>query len=220
VKKINLLPLGLGVNKLIFQLLTLALVMNVNTHNIIKIIMNTALLIIDIQNDYFTNGAMELVNSDQASLNARQIINKFRNENLPVIHIQHFAVRSDATFLRPNTKGVEIHENVKPLEHEKVIKKHYPNSFRETELLEYLKSINVTNLVICGMMTHMCVDTTVRAAKDYGFNCTLIGDACATKDLIYNGQIVKANDVQNSFLAALSYFFAKVITTEQYLTQK
>jgi nicotinamidase-related amidase len=182
--------------------------------------MNTALLIIDVQNDYFANGAMELVNSDQASLNTSQIINKFRSENLPVIYIQHFAIRPGSTFLLPNTKGAEIHENVKPLEHEKVIPKHFPNSFRETELLQYLKSINVTNLVICGMMTHMCVDTSVRAAKDYGFDCTLIGDACATKDLIYNGQTVKANEVHNSFLAALSYFFATVITTEQYLKEK
>jgi nicotinamidase-related amidase len=113
--------------------------------------------------------------------------------------------------------GAEIHENVKPLETEKIISKHYPNSFRETELLEYLKSKNITDLVICGMMTHMCIDATTRAAKDFGFNCTLIGDACATRDLEINGQQVKSDDVQKSFLAALNYFYALVKITQEYL---
>ena len=72
-------------------------------------------------------------------------------------------------------------------------------------------------LVIVGMMTHMCVDATTRAAKDLGFTCTVIGDACATKDLFIHDQSVKAKDVQNAFLAALSYFYATVVTTEEYL---
>jgi nicotinamidase-related amidase len=139
---------------------------------------------------------------------------------LPVIHIQHIATRPTATFFLPHTKGAEIHDNVKPLEQEKIIVKHYPNSFRETELLDYLKGKNITDLVICGMMTHMCVDATVRAAKDFGFNIVLIGDACATKDQEINGQIVKAEEVQKSFLAALNYFYATVKTTRQYLDTK
>ena len=76
---------------------------------------------------------------------------------------------------------------------------------------------DITDLVICGMMTHMCVDATTRAAKDFGFNCIVIGDSCATKDLEIHGQKVKAKDVQNSFLAALDYFYAEVITTELFL---
>jgi nicotinamidase-related amidase len=97
--------------------------------------------------------------------------------------------------------------------------KHFPNSFRETELLDYLSINGVENLVICGMMTHMCVDATTRAAKDFGFNCTLIGDACTTKDLDINGETVKAKDVHNGFLAALNYFYSTVITTKEYLNK-
>ena len=97
--------------------------------------------------------------------------------------------------------------------------KHSPNGFKNTELLEYLNSLNINDLVICGMMTHMCVDATTRAAKDYGFNGILIGDACATKDLEINGIVVKAEYVQNSFLAALNYFYSSVKTTNQYLNQ-
>jgi len=182
--------------------------------------MNTALILIDIQNDYFENGTMPLVGSEKASLNAQQILNKFRAEGLPVIHIQHIAARPNSTFFLPATKGSEIHDNVKPKENEKVIVKHFPNSFRETELLEYLRSKNITDLVICGMMTHMCVDATVRAAKDYGFNCIVISDACATRDLVINGETVKAVEVHNSFLAAFNGFYASVKMTRQFLDGK
>jgi len=179
--------------------------------------MNTALILIDIQNDYFENGRMPLVGAEKASLNARQVLNKFRSEGLPVIYIQHLATGQKATFFLPMTSGVEIHESVKPSGDEKLIIKHYPNSFRETELLGYLKSKNITDLVICGMMTHMCVDATVRAAKDDGFICTVIADACATRDLEINGEAVKAVEVQKSFLAAFNGFYAIVKTTGQYL---
>lgn len=183
-------------------------------------VMNKALIIIDIQNDYFEKGRMPLVGAEAASLNARQILEKFRSDNLPVIHIQHLAERPNSTFFLPLTKGQEIHENVKPKANEKVIVKHYPNSFIDTELLEYLKSNNITELVICGMMTHMCVDATVRAAKDLGFNCTVIADACATRDLGINGETVKAAEVQKSFLAAFTGFYASVKTTKAYLEEK
>lgn len=182
--------------------------------------MKTALIIIDIQNDYFEKGTMTLVGSEKASENARLVLDRFRADKLPIIHIQHIALSSGATFFLPNTVGAEIHKNVKPMEHEKVIIKHYPNSFRETELLDYLKNNDITGLVICGMMTHLCIDATTRAAKDFGFNCVLLGDACATKNLELNGQSVKAEDVQISFLAALNGSYSRVKQTKQYLDGK
>lgn len=180
--------------------------------------MMTALLLIDIQNDYFEGGTMTLQGSDKASENAGLVLERFRSDNLPVIHIQHIATKPSATFFLPDTKGAGIHKNVTPREHEKLIIKHYPNSFRDTGLFEYLKGLEITDLVICGMMTHMCVDATTRAAKDFGFDCTVIGDACATKDLEIGGQKVQASDVQASFLAALDYYYAKVITTKEFIS--
>ncbi|WP_255491430.1 cysteine hydrolase family protein [Dysgonomonas sp. ZJ279] len=179
--------------------------------------MNKALIIIDIQNDYFEGGANPLVGSYEASLNANLLLNDFRAKDLPVIHIQHLANREGATFFAPNTKGAEIHANVTPVDGEKVIVKHFPNSFRETELHAYLQSLKIDKLVICGMMTSMCVDSTTRAAKDLGYNCTVVGDACAAPNLQINGETVAAKDVQNAFLAALNYFYSTVLTTEQYL---
>ncbi len=160
---------------------------------------------------------MTLVGADKAVENARLILDRFRSDKLPVIHIQHIAISPTATFFLKDTVGAEIHKSVSPLENEKVIEKHYPNSFRETNLLDYLQKNGVTDIVICGMMTHMCVDATTRAAKDFGFICTVIGDACATRNLEVNGQSVEASEVQKSFLAALSYFYSTVNTAAQYL---
>ncbi len=179
--------------------------------------MKQALLIIDIQNDYFEGGTMTLVNAEQASQNAKLLLETFRSKRLPVIHIQHIATKADATFFLPDTFGVEIHKNVQPLTGEKVIIKHFPNSFRETELLDVLRKEGITDLVIAGMMTHMCIDATTRAAKDLGYNCTLIGNACASRDLEINGEKVKAIDVHNAFLAALNVTYATVTTVEDFI---
>ena len=172
--------------------------------------MNIALLLIDIQNDYFPGGAMELVGSVEAGQRAAMLLAAFRRTGLPVIHVQHISTRPGATFFLPDTQGAEIHECVAPQEGETIVRKHFPNSFRETPLLEHLRSRNITGLVIAGMMTHMCVDTTTRAAADLGFACQLAHDACATRALSFDGATVSAADVQTAFVASLNGFFAKV----------
>lgn len=179
--------------------------------------MKKALIIIDVQNDYFENGALELVNPIPASENTKKILEHFRKEKDTIVHVQHVSGEGIPFFV-PGTPGVEIHENVKPLEGEKVVTKAFPNSFRGTDLLEYLQSNEITNVVITGMMTHMCVDAGTRAAFDFGFECTVVSDACATMDLEIKGDKVKAADVQTAFLAALEFFYAKIVTTEEYLS--
>ena len=179
--------------------------------------MGKALIVIDIQNDYFDGGANPLVGSLEASLRAKTLLEDFRARSLPVVHIRHLSTRPGSTFFIPGTRGAEIHKNVAPVAGEKVIEKNFPNSFRDTDLLDHLRSEGITDLVVCGMMTHMCVDATVRAAKDFGFSCTLIGDACATKDLEVGGRSVAAAEVQTAFLAAMNYFYATVRIAEEYL---
>lgn len=174
-----------------------------------------ALLLIDIQNDYFKKGKCELVDSLQAALNSKILLDKFRQKNLPIIYIQHISTKKDATFFLPNSFGVQIHESLKPLDNELVITKNFPNSFRNTTLKENLEKLNVQELVICGMMTHMCVDSTIRAAFDMGYKCSVAYDGCATKDLKINNKIIKAKEVHNSFMASFEYIFAKVLKVEE-----
>ena len=170
----------------------------------------TALVMIDIQNDYFERGKWELVGAKEAAKQAQMILKQFRDKDLPIIHVQHVSMRPDAIFFLPDTEGVEIHQSVTPVANEKVIVKHSPNSFINTTLFESLQAESITHLVICGMMTNMCVDATTRAAKDLGFECTVISDACATRNLEIDGEIVRAKDVHNSFLASFSFYYAEV----------
>lgn len=176
-----------------------------------------ALLLIDIQNDYFRGGRLPLVGSKPAAQQAARLLAKFRAQGRPVIHIQHMATRPDATFFIPGTPGADIHASVAPQAGELVIVKHYPNSFRETTLLAQLQQRAVTQLLIAGMMTHMCIDTTTRAAADLGFACTLAHDACATRELSFDGHTVTAAQVQQAFIAALSGLFAQVRSTAEVL---
>jgi nicotinamidase-related amidase len=176
---------------------------------------DTALLVIDIQNDYFPGGAMELEAADAAGAKAGQAIRQFREKNLSVIHVRHLSVRPGSTFFLPGTKGAEIHEAVKPLGGETVIEKNFPNSFRNTDLGTLLQKQEIKNLVVAGMMTHMCVDATVRHAADLGYKITLLGDACATRAQSYAGEKVPARQVHTAFLAALNGFYAKVLDTHE-----
>ena len=176
-----------------------------------------ALLIIDIQNDYFPGGKMELFNSEPAAHKAGLLLDAFRKAGRPVFHVQHLSLDPEVGFFLPGTPGVEINAKVRPLSAEIIVRKHYPSAFRETSLLEHLRGAAVDELVIAGMMTHMCVDTTVRAACDLGFTCTLAHDACATLALSFEGRTVAAQDVQCAYLAALDGVFAEVLDAEAVL---
>ncbi len=158
---------------------------------------------------------MELTGSDDACVKAGQLLRAFREQSGHIIHIQHISARPGAGFFLPNTPGSEIHAGVAPRPGESVFVKHFPNSFRETPLLQHLRDREMTDLIICGMMTQMCIDTTTRAAADLGFRCILAHDACATRTLSFGGATVAAQDVQTAFLAALDGLFAKVLPVER-----
>lgn len=162
-----------------------------------------ALLIIDIQEFYFETGRGLLEGSIEASLVAGKVLDVFRSKKLPVIHVMHHS-------------GGEIHENVEPDEGEKIIVKKHVNAFRDTDLLEYLQAKGIKKLVLMGMMTHVCLEAATRAAADYGFSCTVIHDACATRDVKFGGEVVKARDVHLSTLNTL-VSYAKVMTAEEFL---
>ena len=176
---------------------------------------DTALLVIDIQNDYFPGGAMELEGADAAGAKAAEAIRSFREKNLPVVHVRHLSVRPGSTFFLPGTKGAEVHSLVTPKAGETVVEKNFPNSFRNTNLQQVLEQQGIKNLVVAGMMTHMCVDASVRHAADLGYKITLLGDACATRAQSYAGEKVPAKQVHAAFLAALNGFYAKVIPTHE-----
>ena len=183
--------------------------------------MNTALIIVDIQKDYFPNGKMELSNPEAAATNAAKVLEWFRKNNKEnIFHVQHIASNPAMGFFLPDTEGVEIHETVEPLKDETIVIKQFANSFLQTDLGKHLAKNEITKLVVVGMMTHMCIDATVRAAVDLGFETTLIEDACATRDLSYDGKVVPAEQVHYSFVSALQGMYAEVTSTESFLQNR
>ena len=175
-----------------------------------------ALLIIDLQNDYFTGGRMALEAPEAAAARAAELMAAFRARGWPVLSIQHVMARSPAPFFEPGTEGVEINAAVRPTPDETVIVKHFPNSFRETGLGAALEAAGVRDLVIAGAMSHMCVDATTRAAADLGYGCTVAQDACATRALAFGGVEVPAAHVHAAFMAALGSY-GKVADTADIL---
>ena len=182
--------------------------------------MNTALIMVDIQRDYFPGGKMEVVGADEACGRAKGLLDHFRKEGLPVFHIRHVSARADATFFLPGTEGLAFHENVGPRPHETIVIKHFPNSFRETDLRQHLEAKGIRGLVICGMMSHMCIDATTRAAFDLGYGCIVAHDACAARDLEFQGIRVPAAHVHGAFMAALGAVYARVLSVREIIEQK
>lgn len=164
-----------------------------------------ALLVVDIQDFYFAGGKSELVNPLPAALNAAKLVAEFRAKGWSVIFIKHQSQDQD-----------QIHESVMPMEGEPVFTKTAVNSFVGTPLRDYLIDHKVSKLVVCGMQTHMCVEAAVRAGADYGYQVTLVHDACATKDLKWGDEIIPAKMVHLSTLATLRSY-AKALSTDEYL---
>jgi nicotinamidase-related amidase len=180
--------------------------------------MAIGLILVDIQNEYFPGGRMELTGIQRAAANAQQVLSLFRDGGWPLFHVQHLSTQADAPLFTTNTSFVEIHDSVKPLPGERVISKHFPNSFHQTPLLTDLQARGVDQVVIVGAMSHMCIDATTRAAYDLGLKCTLIHDACATRDLEFQGRKVKADEVHASFMSALGWWYADVKSATEFLS--
>jgi nicotinamidase-related amidase len=176
-----------------------------------------ALVLIDIQNDYFPGGKWTLSGIESAADNAARLLGAARANGDFVIHVRHEFPTPDAPFFVPGSDGAKIHAKVRNLEGEPVVLKKHVNSFRETDLKTLLEGHGIDQVVICGAMSHMCVDAGVRAASDLGFQCVVVHDACATRDQEFEGAIIPAAQVHAAFMAALGFGYARLATTEEYL---
>jgi nicotinamidase-related amidase len=176
-----------------------------------------ALVLIDIQNDYFPGGKWPLVGIDSAADNAAKLLAAARAQGDLVVHVRHEFPSPDAPFFTPNSDGSKTNGKVSPHTGEAVVLKNHVNSFKETDLKAILDQHGVDEVVICGAMSHMCVDAGTRAASDLGYRCVVIHDACATNDQKFADRVVPAADVHAAFMAALGFGYAKLISTEEYL---
>lgn len=176
-----------------------------------------ALIVIDVQNDYFPEGKWELAGMEAAAANVGRLLGHFRRRQEPVIHIRHEFADASAPFFAPGSPGAAIHPSAEPVSGEPVLLKHYINSYRETPLLETLRGQGVDEVVICGAMSHMCVDACTRASNDYGFKVTVVHDACASRVLEFDGVTVPAAHAHAAFMSALGFAYATMRSTEQFV---
>src|ERR1700712_1774945 len=140
--------------------------------------MTRALLLIDLQQDYFPGGALPLAEPDSAVRTAARVLKVFRDREEPVFHVRHAGGKDDG-FLVKGTPGAEFHASVAPQEGEDVVVKESPNAFLDTDLDARLRHDGIRELIVAGMMTSMCVDATVRTASDLGYRVTVVSDGCA-----------------------------------------
>lgn len=177
----------------------------------------TALILIDIQNDYFDGGLKPLDGMQAAAANAARLLQGFRAQHWPIFHIRHIAGSSEAPFFRPGTEGSEFHRSVQPGPDEVVFTKHRPNAFLGTGLEDALRKAGITHVTLCGAMSQMCVDASARAAADLGFGVTVVEDACAAASVSFGGVSVPAPQVHAAIMAPLAASYGKVLGTEAVL---
>ncbi|OIQ46282.1 MAG: cysteine hydrolase [Roseobacter sp. MedPE-SW] len=180
----------------------------------------TALLMIDIQNDYFpsfSGSLMPLPAMDAASENAASLLLAARNSGTKVIHIKHVMASSEAPFFKPGTAGAELYDSVAPVEEETIIEKARPSSFVGTTLEDELREGQIEHIIVCGAMSQMCVDATVRAAVDLGFKVSVAHDACAAANVMHDGVSVSSDMVHAAIMAPLAASYAEVERTSKSL---
>ncbi|MGZ9704621.1 cysteine hydrolase family protein [Pseudomonas sp. GNP013] len=164
-----------------------------------------ALILIDIQNDYFPQGKWPLVDVDAAADKAAQVLQAFRQAGDAVIHVRHEFTAEDAPFFTPGSEGAQLHPKALNEGSEPVVLKHFVNAFREADLRALLERRSITDVVV------------VRAAADLGYKVTVIHDACATRDLEFNGKVIPATQVHDAYMAALAFGYASVVSADEYL---
>lgn len=168
----------------------------------------SALVMIDLQNTY-TRGVMALENVEPAIAEAARLLDRARAAGSTIVHVQHEA--GAGTPYDTNDEIGAIVDAVAPRSGEHRVVKNFPSSFVQTDLEQYLRGAGVTNLVLAGFMTHMCVNSTARSAFNLGFAPTVVAGATATRALPGPNGVVEASALQAASLAALSDMFAVVV---------
>ncbi len=179
-------------------------------------IANSALILIDCQNTY-REGIMQLDGVEPALVECQGLLKRYRDAGRPVIHIQHDAGAGSPYDVKDRIGAIA--DVVAPKAGEPVVVKNYPSSFEKTNLDDLLKGLGVEDLTLAGFMTHVCVNSTARAAFNHGYRATVVGNATATRSLPNPcGGVVSAKELHEASLVALNDMFAVVVPSAEKIT--
>jgi nicotinamidase-related amidase len=178
--------------------------------------MRRALLVIDVQNEYFT-GKLPVSYPEGSFSNILKSIDFANKFDIPVILIKHTAPQKDSKTFVIGSKEWEIHSEVQKRKHDCVIEKNLPGSFTGTNLDELLKSRNIDTVVITGYMTQMCCDTTARQAMHLGYSVEFLSDSTGTLNISNYAGKIKADELHKAILITQAMRFSKVMTTDEWI---
>lgn len=178
--------------------------------------MKRALLVIDVQNEYFT-GKMPVTYPKGSFDNILKAVDAANQSNLPVILVRHEAPQKDAAAFVKNSWGWEIHEDLLQKEFIRIIDKNLPGSFTGTGLENILRIMAIDTLVITGYMTQMCCDTTARQAVHLGFSVEFLSDATGTLAVSNNAGEITAEALHKAILITQAMRFSQVISTDEWI---
>lgn len=178
--------------------------------------MKRALLVIDVQNEYFT-GKMPVTYPKGSFDQILKAVDAANQNKITVILIRHEAPQNDATSFIRGSKGWEIREEIQKKEYVRIIDKNLPGSFTDTGLEDLLKEMGVDTIVICGYMTQMCCDTTARQAVHLGLSVEFLSDATGTLDIANSAGEITAEELHRAILVTQAMRFSKVISTNEWI---
>jgi nicotinamidase-related amidase len=178
--------------------------------------MKRALLVIDVQNEYFT-GKLPISYPEGSLVNTLKSIDYANKFNIPVILIQHTAPQKDSkTFVKGSSEW-QLHSEVLKRRHNCIIEKSLPGSFTGTNLDELLKPRGIDTTVVTGYMTQMCCDTTARQAMHLGYSVEFLSDATGTLNISNYAGEIKAGELHKAILITQAMRFSKVMTTDEWI---
>ena len=177
----------------------------------------TALILIDIQMDYFRPQKLPIPEGLRVVANAARLRDWAAHCGMAVVHIQQVSRDPAGLLFATGSEGIAIHPGIVPREGETIITKTLPGSFDGTNLHQFLNARGISTLVLAGMMTHMCVETTARTAVPLGYAVIVAADACATRDLPeHDGSgAIPHEEVHRNALAAIADRFGDVMKTDE-----
>ncbi|KNC12674.1 cysteine hydrolase [Pantoea sp. RIT-PI-b] len=177
----------------------------------------TAVIVIDIQNEYFPGGKMPIPDGMQALKNSKRIVEFAHKNKMPVFFVQHLG-DADGPLFAKGSRFAEFHKDLQPAKGDRVISKATPSSFVGTDLQKQLDSLGIKQLIITGLMTHMCVSSTARDAVPLGYSVIIPEDATATRDLAtWDNKVVDHKVLQQAALTGVADVFAEIKTTDAVL---
>ena len=177
---------------------------------------NKALMLIDIQNEYF-NGKLPVYEANKSLDNILKIIEAAKKNNTKIIVVQHTSNINNASTFVKGTKEWELHNEIKKISYDKHIEKNYPGSFTNTDLEKFVNDNNINHFIITGYMTQMCCDTTARQAFHMNKTVDFISDATGTIAVTNAAGTITAADLHKATLITQAMRFSNVINTNQLL---